>query len=390
MKTRLYQQVKAATTEGGGTQTIEPGTWSWGFNGNPQDFRNGLLTLPVVYIDSTAWDSIGLGQTHGVGIKAGKLYTWGTNSLGKTGAGTTSGYRARPTQVGTDADWVMCIASQYNTMAMRRVDVGGGVYENWLYGCGYNQYGELGFSGTTITSLTRTGAEITDWKTICFGFRTAFAISGDGKLYATGTGASYESGLNTTSTTFAWTCHDPANTGFKMVSGGYSFGIAIKENGEAWSWGASTNGQNGQSATKTVPTRIGVASDWHSVACGWQHSLFIKTDGSLHCCGTGANGRLGMGNVNNYTTITQVGTDVDWEAVACTSVSNTAGYFEFSLAIKGGKLHGTGINTYQQIGLSPTIAGSTNTFVEMSSKIGFTKVIAGQGMGMAITREPET
>lgn len=385
MKTRLYQQVKAATT-GGEEQAIEVGTWTWGYNGNPQDFRAGTQTIPLCKFDEIPWDSIGLGQTHGVGIKGGKLYTWGTHNLGKTGAGTTSGYYARPTQIGAFTDWVMCAANQYNTLAIRRVDVGGGVYENWMYGCGYNLNGELGMAGSQITTLTRTGATVTDWKFVCFGAQTAFSLSGDGKLYATGSGSSYGTGLNIASAVAAWTCYNPANTGFKMVSGGLSFGIAIKENGEAWSWGAFTNGQNGQSGSKAIPTRIGTATDWSYVACGYAHSAFIKTDGTLFVCGAGANGRLGMGNTNNYTSLTQVGADTDWEKVSITSAVGTAGYFEFSLAIKGGKLWGTGINTYQQLNLNPTVVGSTNSFIEMSPKTGFTNVIAGQGIGMAISK----
>ncbi|MCL2588778.1 MAG: S-layer homology domain-containing protein, partial [Oscillospiraceae bacterium] len=61
-------------------------------------------------------------------------------------------------------------------------------------------------------------------------------------------------------------------------------------------WGNDgTGGEWNWDAIQTVPTRIGIDSDWASVAVGFDHTLIIKTDGSLWAWGNNAWGNLGDG-----------------------------------------------------------------------------------------------
>ena len=66
--------------------------------------------------------------------------------------------------------------------------------------------------------------------------------------------------------------------------------------------GANTNGQLGDGTTndQTTPFEI-ESSDVESIAAGENHSLFLKTDGSLWGMGSNGNGQLGDGTTTDLT-----------------------------------------------------------------------------------------
>jgi alpha-tubulin suppressor-like RCC1 family protein len=95
--------------------------------------------------------------------------------------------------------------------------------------------------------------------------------------------------------------------------------------------------------------------DWAAVACGYDHTLALKKDGSLWAWGYDAAGQLGVGDTNRLTP-TQVGTANDWAAVACGTGC--------SLALKkDGSLWAWGNNYYGQLGLGDTIQRHRPTLV---------------------------
>ena len=90
-------------------------------------------------------------------------------------------------------------------------------------------------------------------------------------------------------------------------------------------------------------------SDWDSVACGYDHTLAIKTDGSLWATGRNDKGQLGLGDTttrNNFTSVS-----ANWEQVACGS--------KHSLAITTSDIaYATGYNIKGQLGQGDNGAGT--------------------------------
>jgi len=99
---------------------------------------------------------------------------------------------------------------------------------------------------------------------------------------------------------------------------GTNHSIAIKTDGTLWAWGENFNGQLGLGTTNlgtTSPAQVSAATNWSQVAAGEYHSLAIKTDGTLWVWGYNNAGQLGLGDTTQRTLPTQLGTATNWSKV---------------------------------------------------------------------------
>ena len=141
---------------------------------------------------------------------------------------------------------------------------------------------------------------------------------------------------------------------WKTVAAGSEHTVAIKTDGSLWAWGANNEGQVGNGTTNTrvrVPTQIGSDTDWVDVSAGEFHTMGIRVDGSLWAWGSNQFGQLGTGSsCRRRHTPTQIGSDTDWHSVP-TGVNNT-------VSVKSdGSLWGWGVNFYgSSVGYTSRIA----------------------------------
>lgn len=78
------------------------------------------------------------------------------------------------------------------------------------------------------------------------------------------------------------------------------------------------------------------AGNWSSVACGYSHSLAIKTTGTLWAWGSNLDYQLGLGDNTQRTTPTQIGTAIRWSSVYCGSnIPATTGVQQPAVATGG-------------------------------------------------------
>ena len=329
--------------------------WAWGRNGQGQLGINSTTDsdFPVQVGTDTNWAMVSAGAWYTMAIKTnGTLWAWGMNSSGTLGLPV--GNVLVPTQITTTSptsssnDWAMVTTAYNSTLAIKT--------NGTLWAWGMNQFGQIGNnSTTTITTPTRIGTD-TDWATVSVGANQTnnqaghtVAIKTNGTLWAWGRNTDGECGLGTSGTGTDRTVPTQVgtDTNWKSVSAGANHTVALKTNGTLWAWGANNNGQlgDGTNVNKTSPVRIGFLTDWTAVSAGDYHTAVMRASGALYTCGSNSKGQLGDGtSVADRNVLVRIGADAAWSSVS-------AGMDGGTIAIRAdGTLWAWGNNEYGQIG----------------------------------------
>jgi alpha-tubulin suppressor-like RCC1 family protein len=143
--------------------------------------------------------------------------------------------------------------------------------------------------------------------------------------------------------------------------------MIIKTDGSLWGFGRNAEGQLGDGTTtnRNTPTLI-ISSGVVQVARGHRHTLVVKTDGSLWTFGHNNYGQLGDGSTTNRTTPTQI---------LPSGVSQVSvGYFHSLILKTNGSLWTMGKNLYGQLGDGTNTDRNTPTQILSS---GVSKIAAG-------------
>lgn len=248
--------------------------------------------------------------------------------------------------------------------------------EGSLFAMGDNQYGELG-DGTTnniyvpksITGLIAfaAGYEHTLF-TRSFGTSVDLDAMGDNTYGELGDGTyvshSSPERIERDSTLLI------GSTQVTAVAAGSTHSLLLKSDGSLWSMGYDGNGQLGNSSIdggmfKTNKAEKILPGGVRTIAAGYAHTLFIKTDGSLWAVGDNTYGELGnpgvrTGNVNGFTNTPVM--------VVPNSVIAIAGGFYDSFFIEAdGSLWSMGYNSDGQLGNGVTPIG--NNFTNQPVKV---------------------
>jgi alpha-tubulin suppressor-like RCC1 family protein len=293
----------------------------------------------------------------------GTLWSWGNNSDGKLGLGSTTS-SSSPTQVGALTDWasVSCAPSN-NTSAITT----GGVLYSW----GRNEYGQLGTNNTTDYSSPKQVGVLTTWATVSAGHETTLATKTDGTLWAWGYtqgGAlgNGDGGFNKVSSPI----QVGASTDWSKTYHGYGNSYGIKTGGTLWAWGFNSVGGLGLGdiSDRSSPSQVGALSNWLDIAGYYNWAVAIKTDGTLWTWGTNGSGQLGLNNRTSYSSPKQVGALTSWAKIFAGRSTATV------LAIKtDGTLWAWGGNGNGQLGFgnitsysSPKQVGSSTNWLTAS------------------------
>ena len=236
-----------------------------------------------------------------------------------------------------------------------------------LFGCGYNNSGQLGDNSTTHkSSPVQTIAGGTNWKQVACGVFHSAAIKIDGTLWTWGQNNEGQLGDNSITNRSSPVQTITGGTNWKQVSGGTFYTVAIKTDGTLWTWGNNGYGQLGNNSltNRSSPVQtVAGGTNWKQVSCKTAHTAAIKTDGTLWTWGLNNFGQLGDNSITNRSSPVQtiVG-GTNWKQVVC-------GYGHIAAIKTDGTLWAWGNNTVGQLGdnnivnkSSPvqTVAGGTN------------------------------
>jgi alpha-tubulin suppressor-like RCC1 family protein/uncharacterized protein YfaP (DUF2135 family) len=329
------------------------------------------------------WKSVAVGSHFTVAIKNdGTLWAWGENSYGQLGDGTTVS-KSTPTQIGIGSNWKSVAAGGYHTVAVKN--------DGTLWAWGSNFIGQLG-NGTYIdkNTPTRIGTAI-NWQSVTAGYLHTLAIRNDGTLWAWGKNSYGQLGDGTDFSKSTPTIIGISTTNWQSVTAGSNHTVGIKGDGTLWAWGSTSDGQLGDGTIPIInessPIRIGSVSNWQNVSAGANHTMAIQSDGTLWAWGSNEYGKLAVpvNYNNNKCSPTRIATFSNWKSVSAGS--------QHTVAIKSdGTLWSWGDNFYGQLGEGPVryfYAGPVNYIdrdspTKIGTRMDWQSVSAGSNHTMAI------
>jgi alpha-tubulin suppressor-like RCC1 family protein len=356
----------------------ELGNGASGDSGYP-DYIHLSYAYPTQILNVTQWKLVSAGRYgHSAGIKNdGTLWTWGNNSYGELGGGSS---RITPVQVGALTNWSSVSAGRSFNLAVKT--------DGTLWSWGVNVYGQLGDGTVTSKSSPVQVGLLTTWSSVAVGGYALYttyggfshAIKTDGTLWSWGNNTYGQLGQNDT-TNRSSPVQVGALTNWSKVSGGQSYTLAIKTNGTLWAWGRNNFGQlgDGTVTSKSSPVQVGALTTWSLVSAGAYTALAVKTDGTLWSWGYNNQGQLGDGTVTSKSSPVQVGALTTWSSVS------TGDYHCFAIKTDG-TLWAWGYNQVGQLGdgstankSSPVQVGTSNNWSVIS---GGAAVYVGFSLGI--------
>ena len=234
----------------------------------------------------------------------GTLWGCGDNSNGQLGLGDTN-RRVTLTQITTNTDDIKSIyCGGFHTLILKN--------DGTLWGCGRNDAGQLGLEDTNIkTKFTIINTNPGNIKSICCGYYHTLILQNDGTLWGCGDNQYGQLGLGDKPNSMIFT--KIANDVKSVYCGGHHT-IILKNNGTLWGCGDNQYGQLGlgDKTNRNTFTQITTnTNNIKSVYCGMGHTLILKNDGTLWGCGRNNECQLGLGDANNRYTFTQITTNVN-------------------------------------------------------------------------------
>jgi len=297
--------------------------WIWGSNYNGALGTNNTIarSTPVTtFAGGFNWKQVSIGVVnHSAAIKTdGTLWTWGETGEGQLGINIGTPVFGRSTPVTTFAggnDWKQVSCGNQHVAAVKTDGT------LWLWG--RNDGGQLG-ANITISRSTpiTTFAGGNDWKQVACGDYHTAAIKTDGSLWTWGLNTYGNMGINfrlvdisTPTTTFA------GGNNWKQVACGFNFTAAIKTDGTLWVWGRNSYGQLGTNDSRersTPVTTFAGGNNWKQVECGYEYTAAIKTDGTLWSWGRNSSISLGINQQGvRSTPVTTFAGGNNWKQVSC-------------------------------------------------------------------------
>jgi len=217
-----------------------------------------------------------------------------------------------------------------------------------VYSWGQNTKGQLG-NGSTIGRMAPIIVSgLSGVKEVAAGIRSSYALKEDGTLWAWGMNENGQLGDGTTDNRSLPVQITGIDGSIAAMSSGVGYHmLAATDRGEVWAWGLNTSGELGlgsgdTSTQKNVPVRVPGLTDVVAVAAGGWHSLALKADGTVWAWGNNEFGSLGDGTLTNGNVPKKVGI----EDVVAISAGNS-----HSLAVKAdGTVWSWGYNAWGMLG----------------------------------------
>ncbi len=268
---------------------------SWGsdtYGALGDDVPIAAKNTPVAVAGLTNVVAIASGSGHSLVLKQdGTVMAWGRDTNGQLGDDAAIANKSTPVPVAGLTNIVAIAAGGFHSLALKQ----DGTVMAW----GYDGEGELGNDAATVNQPTPVAvAGVSNVVAIAAGAFHSLALKQDGTLVAWGFDGSGQvgDGANTDNkTTFVSVLNA---TNIIAIAGGEQHSLALRSDGTMLAWGADNFGQLGDDASqanKDSPVVVPSATGITAIAAGDYHSLAVKTDKTVLAWGNDDYGQLGDG-----------------------------------------------------------------------------------------------
>jgi alpha-tubulin suppressor-like RCC1 family protein len=327
------------------TATSDGTVWAWGDNlygqlGNGAKVNSSVAVQVSGLSDITA---VSGGEYHTVALvkSDGTVWTWGSNSNGQLGDGTTTD-NSVPRPVSGLSDVVSVAAGGYHTIAVK--------FDGTVWAWGSNSNGQLGDGTTTDNFVPKQISGLSNVVSVAASDYHTVALKSDGTVWAWGRNNKGQLGDGTT-TDRAVPKQVSGLNSIVSVAASASNTVAQKSDGTVWDWGYNYFGQLGNNITidSSVPVQVSGLSGVISVAAGDFHTIALKSDGTVWDWGYNVVGQLGDGT----TFLSRVPVPVS--SLSGVAVSVAGGGFNTVALKSDGTVWDWGSNYSGQLGNNTTI-----------------------------------
>lgn len=347
--------------------------WACGWNNEGRlgdgTFTNAIRMMMAQIGTDSSWVSVVTGENHTLALKAdGTLWAWGSNVYGQLGDGSLVNKNV-PVQIGTEHNWTAVSAGRSHSLALKA--------DGSLWAWGDNEFGQCGFFSPSYSTVPLRVGTDNSWVKISAGYTYSLGLKANGSLWSWGQNSSFALGNGISSNK-----SNPVQIGigsiWKCMSAGKNHGAAIKSNGTLWLWGTNLNGELASPTyiEMPVPTQFGTENNWVNVSLGTGHTMAEKADGTIWTWGRGDYGQTGNGSISNQTNPLLISTTKSSWLTTTLGLNHTLG-------IKtDGSLWAWGRNSYGQLGIANLI--DKNQPVKVDSGNNWVNVAAGGNHSLAI------
>ncbi len=300
-------------------------TYGWNINGQLGNNSTGNSDTPVQVLGAggagflSGVVAISASNKRTVALKLdGTVWAWGSNQNGQLGNGTTNQSNV-PVQVvgsggaGVLSDVVAIAAGGDHTVALKS--------DGTVWAWGGNWSGQLGdntvvnrYSPVQVKGNGASGV-LSGIVGVAAGYGHSVALGADGTVWEWGYNFYGQLGNNSTSDR-----HTPVQvlgtggvgilSGVVAIATGSMHTVALKGDGTVWAWGWNQYGQLGNNSTidSQTPVQVqgsggrGVLSGVVSISAGLNHTIALKSDGTVCDWGDSTSGELGNGSNNQSST----------------------------------------------------------------------------------------
>jgi alpha-tubulin suppressor-like RCC1 family protein len=380
--------------------------WAWGYNeyGQLGDGTNGTGTHKSAPVQVkgvggsgflTGITAIAAGGNNSLALDSnGDVFSWGYNGENQLGDGTNVS-RSTPVHVlgwggAGELTGVTAISVGFNhSLALKS--------NGEVYAWGYNGNGQLGFTSLTqsphpmhVSGGTSGTTNLNDVIAISAGSDHSLALKSNGDVYAWGRNVDGQLGIgtsgagtnkNTPEKVLGGTSGTANLTGVTAIAGGSNHSLALKSDGTLWAWGWNNVGQlgNGTTTEHNTPVQVqGGLSDIKAISAGINFSLVLKNDGMVWAWGANGSGQLGNGTTGAGANSTPAQVKGAGGTGNMTNVTEISAGGSKVLAVKGdGTAWAWGAHAYGQLGDGTNMPSSTPVQVKLPSS-------GGGGMSMTV------